>query len=125
VPLESLSSSDRSRREETVGELLQERRDRAYVDMCPDGTHTPLCLAAERGDERLVALLLHWGADVNKMGRKEARPLLAAAMASEWDWGPGQGPRSEQPPAMVHPLTFPGRPPPPPPPPPHLVHRSG
>jgi len=103
VPLDALLTGDRSRREETMCELLQERRDRVFVDLCPDGQHTPLCLAAERGDERLVALLLHWGADVNKMGRKEARPLLAAAMASELGCAVDAGvsyPSSLQPPSV-------------------------
>ena len=70
-----------SRRAEVLGELLKETRDRVDVDMHPSGSHTPLCLAAERGDARLIQQLLHWGADPNLPGRKEARPLLVAAMA--------------------------------------------
>jgi len=70
-----------SRRAEVLSELLKETRDRVDVDMHPAGSHTPLCLAAERGDARLIQQLLHWGADPNLPGRKEARPLLVAAMA--------------------------------------------
>jgi ankyrin repeat protein len=72
-----------ARRQEVLIELLQEERDRSDVDLAPAGHHTPLCLACDRGDERLVALLLHWGADVNREGRKEARPLLVAIMAGK------------------------------------------
>ena len=70
-----------NRRAEVLSELLKEKRDRVDVDMHPSNSHTPLCLAAERGDARLIQQLLHWGADPNLPGRKEARPLLVAAMA--------------------------------------------
>lgn len=69
------------RRRELYSSLLGAERDRVDVDLCVPGGHTPLCLASERGDDRLVALLLHWGADANKMGKKEAKPLLVASMA--------------------------------------------
>lgn len=81
VPVEALTSVNTARKEEILGELMGERRDRVDVDACPSGSHTPLCLACERGDDRLASLLLHWGADVNRPGRKEARPILVAAMA--------------------------------------------
>lgn len=81
VPSESVMTASIPRRYEVLSELMQESRDRSDVDLSPSGLHTPLCLACDRGDDRLVSLLLHWGADVNKDGRKEARPLLVAAMA--------------------------------------------
>jgi len=83
VPVESLRSAALSweRREEAFSELLQVGRDRCDPDLCVPGGHTALCIACERGDEWLVAMLLHWGADVNKQGRKEAPPLLIAATA--------------------------------------------
>lgn len=56
------------------------RRHRADPDACPTGQNTPLCLACERGDGIAASLLLHWGADTNKAGRKEASPLLLAAL---------------------------------------------
>jgi hypothetical protein len=72
------------RREEMLVELLGgEVRDRVDVEACPPGAHTPLCLAAERGDPLLVSLLLHWGADVNRPGKKDAPPVLVAAMAHQ------------------------------------------
>jgi ankyrin repeat protein len=81
VPVDILTAPLTARKEEVLGELLGERRDRADVDASPSGFHTPLCLACERGDDRLASLLLHWGADVNRPGKKEARPVLVAAMA--------------------------------------------
>lgn len=81
VPIEVLNTSLTPRKEELLSELLGEQRDRAEVDAAPNGAHTPLCLACERGDDRFAALLLHWGADVNRPGKKEARPILVAAMA--------------------------------------------
>jgi ankyrin repeat protein/phage baseplate assembly protein gpV len=81
VPPEFVVSAPWTRRAESLSELLKEQRDRADVEQCPTGQNTPLCLACERGDDRLVALLLHWGADVNRQGRKETTPLLTASTA--------------------------------------------
>ena len=75
VPVDSLFHRSRARRSEVLAEVLQVERDRVDPDAAPLGAHTPLCVAAERGNAPLVALLLHWGADPNKAGRKDARAL--------------------------------------------------
>lgn len=52
----------------------------ADPDMAPSNHPTPLCEACARGDERIVSLLVHFGASLTLQGHKEQTPLLAAAL---------------------------------------------
>ena len=63
--------------------LITEARDRCDPNLAPVNEHTPLCVAASRGDTRTSQLLLHFCADVNKTGRKEQSTLLAAVLANQ------------------------------------------
>ncbi len=40
-----------------------------------------MCAAVVRGDDSIVTMLLHWGANVNALGKKEQSPLVIAARA--------------------------------------------
>eukprot|EP01138_Halocafeteria_seosinensis_P005986 gb/GECG01006119.1/.p1 GENE.gb/GECG01006119.1/~~gb/GECG01006119.1/.p1 ORF type:complete len:1025 (+),score=125.57 gb/GECG01006119.1/:1-3075(+) len=62
---------------------ITETRDRCDPDLSPGSDYPPLCVAASRGDTRAVQLLLHFGADVNKQGKKDQNPLLCAVLANQ------------------------------------------
>jgi hypothetical protein len=59
-------------------------RETADVERFPPGGHTCLCAAVVRGDDSIVTMLLHWGASVNALGKKEQSPLVIAARAGAW-----------------------------------------
>ena len=56
-------------------------REKADVEKFPVGGNTCLCAAVVRGDDSIVTMLLHWGASVNALGKKEQSPLVIAARA--------------------------------------------
>lgn len=66
-----------------VTSLVAERRDRLQLDISVAEGDTPLCLAAARGDARMVQLLLHFGASINMQGKKEHSPLLESVLAGQ------------------------------------------
>ena len=59
-------------------------RETADVERFPPGGNTCLCAAVVRGDDSIVTMLLHWGASVNALGKKEQSPLVIAARAGMW-----------------------------------------
>ena len=66
-----------------VTSLVAERRDRLQLDISVTEGDTPLCLAAARGDARMVQLLLHFGASINMQGKKEHSPLLESVLGGQ------------------------------------------